>query len=98
MKGENHEKKRSGYLFLITEGDMYIEKEEWHNAIFQYTEALKLFPKEFSANYRLALAYTYSCAHKATNCEAAKYTTDKLIDKFPKNPKVHKLKEILDKL
>lgn len=97
-KGGNPEKKRSDYLFFITEGDRYIEKKEWHNAIFQYTEALKLYPKEFSANYRLALAYSYSCSHEAINCEAAKYTTDKLVDKFPKDPKVHKLKKILDKL
>lgn len=98
IKGGNSQKKKSEYLFFVTKGDMYIEKEEWHNAIFHYTEALKLFPKEFSANYRLALAYTYSCSHEATNCEAAKYSIDKLFDKFPKNQKVHNLKEILHKL
>ncbi len=57
------------YQFFIEDGDRWLKEEHWHNAIFQYQEALKLFPNEYDANYRLTLAYSYQCAAQKQHCE-----------------------------
>lgn len=87
--------RHNDYLFFIADGDKYLEEKKWHNAIFQYTEALKLFPREFDANYRLSLAYTYSCSFEGKNCDAAHYTLDKLGKEFPHKAEIKELKNIL---
>jgi len=92
----NHDKRRSEYLFLINDGDKYIEKKKWHNAIFQYSSAVKLYPKEFDANYRLSLAYTYSCSAEKINCSAANYTLQKLEKEFPQKSEVKELRRVLN--
>ena len=92
-KEKDPNKKRSDYLFFIRDGDKYIEEEKWHNAIFQYTEALKLFPKEFDANYRLSLAYSYSCSYEGKKLQGSKLYTRQTctgISKQKRNPRAKK--------
>ncbi len=96
MFNNSLEKKESDYLYFINDGDRYIRDKHWHNAIFQYSEALKLFPKEFDVNYRLSLAYIYSCSYEGKNCEAASYTLEKLADEFPNKTEIIELKNILN--
>jgi tetratricopeptide (TPR) repeat protein len=57
-------KKNKTYLFYLNDGDARLKKHQYHNAIFQYKKALEVFPSEFDAQYRLALAYSYQCQYK----------------------------------
>ena len=87
-------KKKEKYLFFISDGDKWISEENWSNAIFQYKEALKIFPTEFDANYRLALAYSYSCQNEQINCEIGEKLTDTLKKQFPNRYEILKLDAI----
>ncbi len=85
------------YTYLIEEGDKWIAKKNWNNAIYRYEQAVKLFPKNFEANYRLALAYSYSCTYNHKNCEIGSALTGKLLKFFPENQDVLKLQKIFEK-
>ena len=71
------------YYFFIYEGDHWIEKKQWNNAIFQYKKALELFPENFDANYKLALAYSYKCGFEYEDCEVGIKLTNKLLKDMP---------------
>ena len=85
------------YNYHITEGDKWIEKKHWKNAIFLYKIALEISPKKFEANYRLALAYSYNCTYKKLDCDKGKKLNNKLLKYFPENTQLQKLKIIFDK-
>jgi hypothetical protein len=63
--------KQAKYKSTIENGDIWFEKENWNNAIFLYKNAVEIFPENFDANYRLALAYSYNCNFKNIDCEKA---------------------------
>jgi len=88
------EKKLEKYLFFISDGDKWIEEKHWNNAIFQYKEALKVFPAEFDANYRLALAYSYKCKNENKNCEEGKILISKIKKQFPDNSEVLEIETV----
>ena len=67
------------YSYLIDDGDKWIEKGNWNNAIFRYKDAVKLFPAKNEAKYRLALAYSYNCKYKNKDCEIGSALTDQLL-------------------
>ncbi len=90
------EKDKKEYLDLIADGDLWLSKKKWHNAIFQYKEALTLFPKEYDANYRLAMAYCYRCESEFEDCKKAKKLLEKLIRRYPNRLDLLKLKKILE--
>jgi hypothetical protein len=87
-------KKTEKYMFFISDGDKWISEKNWSNAIFQYKEALKVFPTEFDANYRLALAYSYSCQNEQINCEIGERLTERLIKQFPDKNEILKIDAI----
>ncbi len=82
------------YNYLIDEGDKWIEKKNWNNAIYRYEKAVKLFPKDFDANYRLALAYSYHCMFKNKDCDIGKKLMERLLKYNPENQDVQKLKTV----
>lgn len=88
------EKKLKKYLFFISDGDKWIGENHWNNAIFQYKEAIKVFPAEFDANYRLAVAYSYTCKYEHTHCEEGIILTAKLKKQFPDKPKILELETV----
>ena len=91
------DKEFNEYLFLIEDGDQWIEKGNWHNAIYRYKQAVKLFPEAYEANYRLALAYSYNCLYKHVDCEIGEKLTHKLIMYFPEETNLQELKKVFKK-
>jgi len=85
------------FHFLIEDGDKWIEKRNWSNAIYRYKQATELFPNEFEGNYRLALAYSYQCKDLNVDCEVGKKLTNRLLKYFPEEPDLIKLKIDFDK-
>ena len=85
------------YLYVIEDGDQWIEKGNWHNAIYRYKQAVTLFPAAYEANYRLALAYSYNCQYKHIDCVIGQKLTNKLITYFPEKANLQTLKKIFEK-
>lgn len=81
---------------MINNGDQWLKKRKWHNAIFQYKKALEIFPTEYDINFRLASAYAYRCESKFENCFEAKELLNKLLSRDPENSKLLKLKKVLE--
>lgn len=84
------------YQFYIEDGDYMISKGKWNNAIFQYTRASEIYPNEFDAQYRLALAYTYKCQYTKEDCLIGDSLVNILLIQSPKNAEVKGLKVSLD--
>ncbi len=89
-------KQSEEYLFFIEDGDAWLEKKHWNNAIFQYKKALEIFPAEYDANYRLALAYYNKCLYKNKSCSLGKELTQKLARQYPKKQEVVKLVSLFE--
>ena len=85
------------FHFLLEDGDKWIEKRNWNNAIFRFKQAVKLFPNEFEGNYRLALAYSYRCREKNEDCEIGLRITNRLVEYYPNDPSLIKLKSFFEK-
>ena len=66
------------YMFYIKDGDNWLSKRNYFNAVFQFKKALQLFPSDFEANYRLALAYSYRCQYDFEDCRTGMQLTRKL--------------------
>jgi len=82
------------YKFYLEDGDQWSYQNHWNNAIFQYKKALEIFPHDFAANYRLSLAYVFSCRDTKENCQIAEKMIDQLIETYPENPDVQQLVSI----
>ncbi|MDY7395054.1 hypothetical protein UMM65_07360 [Aureibaculum sp. 2210JD6-5] len=80
------------YSYFLEEGDKWIEKRHWNNAIYRYQQAVKLFPNEFEANYRLALAYSYNCKFEKKDCETGKKLTHRLLKNYSEDKGLQELK------
>ena len=79
------------FLYCIKDGDDWLRKNGWHNAVFQYEEALRLNPGNSAVKKRLAIAYTYHCRNTQGNCDKAKSAIEDLIKSEPSNAKHHEL-------
>ena len=86
--------KTEKYLFFITDGDKWIQNKNWNNAVFQYKEALKIFPDEYDANYRLVLAYSYLCQNKNLECKKGEKLVQKLKKQFPDKNEILEIETI----
>jgi hypothetical protein len=84
------------YDYNISEGDKLIELKHWNNAIFRYKSAIEIFPKDFDANYRLALAYSYKCTYEKKDCEVGLAFTNELLESIPENKDLLILKNIFE--
>lgn len=82
------------YLFYIDDGDKWLSKRNYYNAVFQYKKALQLFPNDFDANYRLALAYSYRCQYDFEDCGIGMQLTNKLEEQFPSNQEIQSIKAV----
>jgi hypothetical protein len=89
-------RKRTLYLNLIDDGDNWLNKRDWSNAIVQYQEAYELFPKEYDINYRLVSAYCYRCNAEFIDCKKAKELLDQILNEYPNKQELLKLKESLE--
>jgi len=91
-----YNQKLTDFYFFIEDGDNWIEKSHWNNAIFQYKNAVEIFPKEFEGNYRLALAYSYNCKLVGKDCINGITLVNRLFKLSPNNKDLVKLKEVFD--
>ncbi len=82
------------YAAFIQEGDIWINKKNWHNAIFKYSQAVELFPAKYEANYRLILAYSYNCAYTNEDCELGNELNNKFLKLFPEDENLIELEQI----
>jgi len=87
-------KNEKQYMFYIKDGDSWLLKRHYFNAVFQYKKALQLFPSDFEANYRLAMAYSYRCQYDFEDCGIGMKLTHKLEDQFPSNQNIKKIKSV----
>uniref|UniRef100_UPI00404A40D3 hypothetical protein n=1 Tax=Gelidibacter sp. TaxID=2018083 RepID=UPI00404A40D3 len=87
---------KDNYLFYIADGDEYLKKNEWHNAIFQYKKALEIFPNEYHIKYRLAYAYTYRCRNEQKDCETGLAYIKDLMKTYPNTDDLIQLKSTLE--
>lgn len=88
--------KKDDYYFFIDNGDEWIEKRNWKNAIFQYKNAVQVFPEKYEANYRLALAYSYKCKFDNSDCDKGLILVERLMKVNPNDKDLMTLKSILE--
>lgn len=93
-KANIEKKNEEQYMFFIEDGDTWLYKRNYYNAVFQYKKALELFPNDFEANYRLALAYSYRCQYNFEDCKNGMQLTKKLAKQFPNNQEIRKIKAV----
>lgn len=96
LEKESLDIKKSAYLKLIEDGDKWLTKMKWHNAVFQYEKALEIFPKEYDINYRLTYALCLRCEADFTNCKEAKNKLEKLLLQYPNKSELIELKKMLE--
>lgn len=82
------------YCFYIGDGDKWLQKRNYYNAVFQYKKAVALYPSDFEANYRLAIGYGYQCQYDFENCKTGMQLIQKLEKAFPGNQDIHDVKAI----
>lgn len=83
------------HLFLISDGDTYLEKGQWHNAIFQYNIALELIPNDYNTEYRIAYASVYRCRNEKENCKEADTMLQGLMKRYPDKSELIELERVL---
>ena len=84
------------YLFYLEDGDAWLQKRNYYNAVFQYKKAVALYPSDFEANYRLALGYSYQCQYDFENCDKGMQLILKLEKEFPNNKGIQDVKAIFE--
>ena len=89
---EYFEKNLNEYLFLLEDGDRWLEENRLKNAVYRYEQAVALLPEVYEGHYRLAMAYSYNCVYQSKNCEKAEKLTKKLEELFPDKSKQTNLK------
>ena len=93
---ENLTQNTTQYNYFIKEGDLWVTKGNWDNAVFEYKIALKIFPHKHEINYKLALAYVYNCSNFNQDCDKGKKLLDSLLLESPNNVDLLELKYILE--
>ncbi len=83
------------YNFFISDGDEYIKKGEWHNAMFQFNKAIEIFPNDYHAHYRYSYAAVYRCRNEKEKCEIADNSLSKLLKEFPDKTELIELEQML---
>jgi len=91
-KQEQEYKTKKKYLFYINDGDEWLQLNNWHNAIYQFKMAIELYPTDYQARYRLALAYTYRCQDEKENCKEAHELMANLMTEHPEDVKLYRLR------
>jgi len=79
------------YLFYLADGDKFLEKGEFHNAIFQYLLAKEIYPAEYNVNYRLVLAYGGKCRYEQSGCIEGSKILENLKLQFTEKKELEKL-------
>jgi len=84
------------YLYYLEDGDQWLQKKSYYNAIFQYKKAAELFPTEFAAHYRMAVAYSYQCQYEFQGCEKGMKIVERLEEDYPNSEEIQKVKAVFE--
>jgi len=84
------------YLYYLEDGDLWLQKKSYYNAIFQYKKATELFPSEFAGQYRLAVAYSYQCQYDFEGCKEGMKIVKKLEKAYPDSEEVQAVKAVFE--
>ncbi|WP_299119763.1 hypothetical protein [uncultured Tenacibaculum sp.] len=57
------------FNFVIEDGDQWLAKKKYKNAIYQYNKALEYFPKSSLAKEKLIFAYQERCKNVNIDCD-----------------------------
>lgn len=79
------------YQFFMQDGDEWFAKRNWHNAIFQYKNALEKEPNSFVSKVKLAYSYLNQCKFENEGCVEAYSLLRDLQEELPNNPQVQVL-------
>lgn len=85
------EEKRKEYSFYIHDGDSWLNKKNYRNAIFQYNMALITDFNNYEAKKRLMLVYSLQCTHENIGCEYSIYQLEQLISQYPNDMELYEL-------
>ena len=68
--------------YYITDGYDWLEKNEFHNAVYQFELAVQTRPNNYEANLGLCKVYLKQCFIENANCSASKTQLNHLISDF----------------
>lgn len=85
--------RRDKFEFFIADGDSWLNKKNFYSAIFQYENALNLFPDNLHAQYRLAYAHYLQCVVTGKECAESYNLINRMIALYPKNKRLVELKK-----
>lgn len=79
------------YEFYIADGDLWLGKKNYYNAIFQYRNALEIRPLEYEVQYRLLYTYGLSCENESLNCSEGNELMNLLQSNYPEKEELFEL-------
>lgn len=88
--------KNENYQYFLNDGDRWLRERHYKNAVFQYKKALEIFPTEYAAHYRLALAYSYRCQYDFEDCEEGMEIIETLEKTYPNSEELQKVKAVFE--
>ena len=91
IQEENQER----FTFFVQSGDEWMQNLQYGNAVFQYQNALELYPNRSEIKLKLAEAMTYQCYYDGRDCEKAKAYIHTLQLTIEDSELLDELKELL---
>ena len=73
------------FKYYISDGNRWLEKNEYHNALFQFELAVKIKPENYSANLGMCKSLLKQCVLENVDCEKSDRVILRFISKFDKN-------------
>jgi hypothetical protein len=73
------------FNYYIADGNQWLEKNEYHNAIFQFDLAIQLKPENYSANLGMCKSLIKQCLIENVDCEKSDRVMIQFLKKFEKN-------------
>ena len=77
----------------MADGDHWLNKKNFYTAIFQYENALNIYPDNPDAQYRLAYAHYLQCVVAGKECAESYNLINKMIALYPDNIRLVELKK-----
>lgn len=68
--------------YYITDGYEWLEKNKFHNAIYQFELAVKTRPSDYEANLGLSKALLKQCSIERVNCKEANSQLNSMVSRF----------------
>ena len=73
------------FQYYISDGNKWLEKNEYHNAIFQFELAVKIKPENYSAHLGMCKSLLKQCVLANVDCDKSDRVMLRFISKFDKN-------------